>query len=342
MPRTCAIRQELEAWGRAQPAFPLLVEKPGRTQAEAPRRWPGQSVLRQVEVEYSDGRVAQEALRLVVVHSSPLAQQPTQAYAGAQEKEAEALANHVRQVHARWFACLPEAEAAIAESERRAPGRRGRPPRLWRYHTVHYGIVAESRRARRPRRGRPAKTDPPPTESGYRVVVEVESLRHLAEDNGWTVLATTGCPDEATDAEMLEAYQDQKTTVEPGFRWIKNPAVIAPVWLEKPERIAALAMLTVVGLLVYSIIQRQVRLYLHTHAQQVPGNKGATATPTAAVVLALFAQVALVQLMLDDQEVEQVYGVQPHHLLCCDALGLDYSWYEARSAQKNGRFTQTP
>ena len=50
--------------------------------------------------------------------------------------------------------------------------------------------------------------------------------------------------------------------MEPGFRWIKNPAAIAPVWLEKPERIAALAMLTVIGLLVYSLIQRQVRLYL--------------------------------------------------------------------------------
>ena len=97
----------------------------------------------------------------------------------------------------------------------------------------------------------------------------------------------------------------------------------APVWLEKPERIAALAMLTVVGLLVYSIIQRQVRLYLRTHDQQIPGNKGVTATPTAAVVLALFAQVALVQLWIGDQEVEQMYGVQPHHLLLCDALGLD-------------------
>ena len=56
---------------------------------------------------------------------------------------------------------------------------------------------------------------------------------------------------------------------------------------------------------------------------------------------ALPSQVALVQLIIEDQEVEQVYGVQPHHLLCCDALGLDYSWYEARSAQKNGRLTQT-
>ena len=84
--------------------------------------------------------------------------------------------------------------------------------------------------------------------------------------------------------------------MEPGFRWIKNPAAISPVWLEKPERIAALAMLTVIGLLVYSIIQRQVRLYLQTHDQQLPGNKGLTATPTAAVLLALFAHVSMVQL----------------------------------------------
>jgi hypothetical protein len=51
VPRTCAIRQALEAWGQQQLAWPLLGEKPGRTQAEAPRCWHGQSVMRQVEVE---------------------------------------------------------------------------------------------------------------------------------------------------------------------------------------------------------------------------------------------------------------------------------------------------
>jgi hypothetical protein len=70
-------------------------------------------------------------------------------------------------------------------------------------------------------------------------------------------------------------------------------------------------MRTVVGLLVYSIIQRQVRLYLLTHAQQVPGNKDATATPTAAVVLALFAQVALVQFWMGDREVMQSIASSP-------------------------------
>ena len=342
VPRTCAVRQELEAWGQQQPVLPLLAEKPGRTKAEACRRWHGQSVFRPVEVEYSDGRVPPEELRFLVVHSSQLAQQQAQSYGAAQAKEAEAVADHVRQVHARWFACLPDAEAAIAEYEGRGQGRRGRRPRPWRYHTVRYGTVAATRHTRRARRGRPAKTAPPPPESGYRVAVEVEVLSNPEEDNGWTVLATTVPPEGGTDAEILQAYQDQNTTVEAGFRWIKNPAAIAPVWLEKPERIAALAMLTVVGLLVYSIIQRQVRLYLRTHDQQIPGNKGLTAIPTAAVVLTLFSQVALVQLWIDEHEVVQIAGGQPHHLMICDALGLDHSWYEAPSAHKIDQFSQSP
>jgi transposase len=128
--------------------------------------------------------------------------------------------------------------------------------------------------------------------------------------------------------------------VEPGFRWIKNPVAISPVWLEKPERIAAWAMLTVIGFLVYSILQRQVRLSLHTHDQQIPGNKGMTATPTAAV--ALFAHVALLQLGINGQEVEQIYGVQPYHLLLCEALGLDHAWYAAPSVHKIDQCSQTP
>jgi transposase len=233
------VRQELEAWGQHQAGLPLFVEKPGRTKDEAPRRWHGQSVYRQVEVEYSDGRVALEALRFVVVHSSQLAQQQTQAYTAAQEKETEVITAHVKHVQARWCACEADAAAAITAYEGRGPGRRGRHPRPWRYHALRYRVVAETRHTRRARRGRPAKTDPPPTEAGYRLVVEVTALANLEEDNGWTVLATTVATEAGADAEILQAYQEQNTTVEPGFRRIKNPAAIAPVWLEKPERIAA-------------------------------------------------------------------------------------------------------
>jgi len=60
-------------------------------------------------------------------------------------------------------------------------------------------------------------------------------------------LATTGGTAECSEVQLLGASQEQNRPVESGLRWIKNPAAITPMWLEKPERIAALAMLTVVG-----------------------------------------------------------------------------------------------
>lgn len=152
---------------------------------------------------------------------------------------------------------------------------------------------------------------------------------------GWLVLATTVNENTCDDAEIVRAYRDQTTTVEPGFRWMKNPAAIAPVWLEKRERIAALAMLTVVGLLVYSLIQRQVRQYLQQHQQTIPGNKGDTSRPTAAVVLESFVSVTQVALDLDGVEVCQVHGWQVHHDLICQALGLNAFWYAETAAPKN-------
>src|ERR671930_340290 len=309
VPRTCAVRQELEAWGQQHSPLPLLLEKPGRTRQEAPRRWHGASVVRPVEVEYADGRRAVEDLRFLVVHSSQLAQQAAVAYTTAQAKEAERVAEHIQRVEARWFACAADAEAAIIDYEGRGQGRRGRTPRLWRYHTLHYRVEAVNAPTKRTRRGRPPKAEASQVEVRYRLVVHSEALVPPEDAHGWTVLAATVGPEVCTDVEILQAYQEQHITVEPGFRWIKNPAAISPVWLEKPERIAALAMLTVVGLLVYAVIQRQVRLYLCDHDRQIPGNKGPTATPTAAVVFALFAPVTLVQFAVESTTSRQVHGI---------------------------------
>jgi transposase len=342
VPRTCAVRQEVEAWGQQQGSLPLLLDKPGRTRQEPPRRWHGASVVRQVEVEYAAGRLEMAELRFLVVHSSQLAHQTTAAYAAAQAKEAERIAEHIQRVEARWFACAADAEAAIAEYEGRGQGRRGRKPRLWRYHALHYRVVALNSPAKRTCRGRPPKSEAPQVEVRYRLLVDTEPLVPSEDTHGWTVLATTVPPEVCTDTELLQAYQEQHITVEPGFRWIKNPAAISPVWLEKPERIAALAMLTVVGLLVYAVIQRQVRLSLREHDRHIPGNKGPTATPTAAVVFALFTPVMLVQYAMDNRPSFQVHGVQGYHLMVCDAVGIDQAWYQGVVPGQNSLPQTTP
>jgi transposase len=342
VPRTCAVRQELEGWGQQHSGLPLLLEKPGRTRQEPPRRWHGHSVVRCVPVEYADGRLDVAEIRFLVVHSSQLAHQAAVAYAAAQAKEAERITEHVRQVEARWFACAADAEAAIAEYEGCGQGRRGRKPRPWRHHVLHYQVEAVNVPQKRTRRGRPPKAEAPQVEVRYRLRVHPEALVPSDDAHGWTVLATTVGPERCTDAELLQAYQEQHITVEPGFRWIKNPAAISPVWLEKPERIAALAMLTVVGLLVYAVIQRQVRLYLRDHNQHIPGNKGPTATPTAAVVFALFAPVMLVQFAMENATSFQVHGIQDHHLILCEAVGIDPAWYQGVTTGQNSLPRTTP
>ena len=123
--------------------------------------------------------------------------------------------------------------------------------------------------------------------------------------------------------------------MEPGFRWIRTPAASSPVWLEKSERLAALALLTVVGWLVYAVLQRQVRLYLRDHERHLPGNKGPTATPTAAVVFALCTPVMLVQVAVDNTPHFQVHGIQDYHRIVCEAVDIDQAWYQEAATGQN-------
>jgi hypothetical protein len=182
----------------------------------------------------------------------------------------------------------------------------------------------------------------PSTEAGDRLVVAIATLATPDADHGWTVRATTVGAAGWTETALLQASQEQPTTVAPGCRGRKPPAARAPVWREQPARRAAGAMLPVVGLLVSRGRQRQGRLSLRPHDQQLPGNNGMTASPTAAVVLALVAHVALVPLRLEEPEGPQLAGIPPHHRWVCEALGLDSSCSAVPVSQKNGRHIQTP
>jgi transposase len=335
VPRTCAIRQAVEAWGQRRVSLPLLLEKPGKRLSDAPKRWYGSSVTRQVEVEDGEGQVTLAPIRFVAVYSTQLAQRHAEAYAREQEQEAKSLATHIAQVQARQFACQADAEEAIAAYEGRTPGRRGRPSTPWRYHEVSYEVKAHRQRQKRAQRGRPHKGEEPSEEIVYQLKVSSQALAAPVATFGWLVLATTIEESICSDAEIVRAYRDQTTTVERGFRWIKNPAAIHPVWLEKRERIAALAMLTVVGLLVYGLIQRQVRQYLQEHEETIPGNKGQTDSPTATVVFESFATLHRVEWNLDGERMEQFSGWQAHHERVFLALGLSLLIDDDSTMQKN-------
>jgi hypothetical protein len=83
-------------------------------------------VERTGDIAYADGRVAQETLRFLVLHSSQLAQQQSTAYSTAQTKEVEWVADHIRRAEAQHFACVANTKVVRAEYEGRGQDRRGR------------------------------------------------------------------------------------------------------------------------------------------------------------------------------------------------------------------------
>ena len=96
------------------------------------------------------------------------------------------------------------------------------------------------------------------------------------------------------------------------------------------------------GVCVYAVIQRQVRRYLRDHHQQLPGNNGPTATPTAAGVCALFTPVRLVQLAVENTTSLQVQGVQGQQLIVCEAVGIEPAWYQGATTGQNALPRTTP
>ena len=157
VPRPGAVRQEVATWGQQQDVLPLWLAKPGRTRQEPPRRWHGHSVTRPVAVAYADGRLAVEASRFLVVHSSQVAQQAASAATAAHTQEAPRSAEPLQRVAARWLAWAADAEAARPAEAGRGPGRRGRTPRLWRSQTRHDRVEAVTAPPKRLRRGRPSQ-----------------------------------------------------------------------------------------------------------------------------------------------------------------------------------------
>jgi transposase len=335
VPRTCAIPQEVEPWGQQPVSLPLLLDKPGKRLSDAPRRGYGRSVTRPVEVEDREGHLSRAPIRFIAVYSTPLAQRHAEAHEPKQKQEAQALATPITQVKRRQFACHADAQEAIAAYEGRRTGQRGRSVTPWRNHEVRYEVASRCQRQKRTQRGRPRKDEGPQEELVYHLNVTSQVLAAPVASVGWLVLATTIKESTCSDAEVVTAYRDQTTTVERGFRWLNNPAAIHPVWLEKRERIAALAMLRVVGLLVYGLIQRQVRQYLLEHHEKIPANKGETDSPTATVVFEAFATLTRVELSMGSVREEQFHGWRAHHERVFRALGLSPLIDDTQETQKH-------
>jgi transposase len=117
-------------------------------------------------------------------------------------------------------------------------------------------------------------------------------------------------------ANQVQAYKGQPA-VELSFKWAKNPAAIAPIFLEPPTRIAALGCVYLIALLVYTLVERQVRKQLAARGETLP----------ARTVFQLMRNLAAVTLVWAGQRYRQVTPLNLVQLHVLDLLGYEESIY---------------
>jgi transposase len=235
--------------------------------------------------------------RWLVVHSTQAQVREEKQLDRKIEREADQANQTLKKLGQTDFACEKDAQQAVAKIGKRL-----------KWHTVE-AIYQPIKKYSRP--GRPAKGDEPLI-IGWRVEADCQvDEAVIAEEKKWLgrfILATNDLDtDRLPDESILNSYKKQATTVERGFRFLKDPLFFADsLFLKSPARIMAMIMIMGLCLLVYALAERQVRQQLKALDQTIPDQKGKpTQTPTMRRIAQMFEGVDVLIVRQEGRIVEQ-------------------------------------
>ncbi|NEQ21441.1 MAG: IS1634 family transposase [Microcoleus sp. SIO2G3] len=185
------------------------------------------------------------------------------------------------------FSCEPDALKAAKRFERQL-----------KFHALEAVEVIEQvhhEQAGRPRKDTQAKRVSYHLQAT--LVLKQTAIQAEVSCAGRFILATNITePQQLSNHEVLQEYKAQQSS-ERGFRFLKEPLFFtSSVFVKSPKRLAALAMVMGLCLLVYSLGQRQLRQTLVVAGDSIKNQLGkATQSPTLRWVFQCFQAVHLLQ-----------------------------------------------
>lgn len=283
LPDNYSLRGELvsDAW-KAEPnatAWPLLGSHPGRKKADP-----------------AEGVASVETMRFLIVHSDSLAALFDAQLDARLTKEQMQVAATVANANRKPASCEEDA----LRTARKAL------PKL-RFHRAELTARAEQRPLKLPNRGRPRKGEERPMETVYLVSASVERdddaiLRARQHASCFPLMTDHLDRDGWEDARILAEYRHQGivegTT---GFRWLKGPAAVAPMFLKTPTRMRALGLVMILALMVRNLWQFQMRRAAREAGEKIehPFTKRPVANLTAEMAMEHFGGMLTLRLRLD-------------------------------------------
>lgn len=238
----------------------------------------------ETEVEIHD-----RTFRAIVIHSSAHDKRRQKRIEKELDRVRQVLSNAIVHSSKKTFACRPDAEAECDRLH-------SLPMPC---HTLETRIDEEIKYAP----GRPAKNGQRTvTSRRWRVRAEIvertESIAQKRAEAGCFVLISNR-PSQGDDAqtseELLRSYKAQDG-IERNFSFLKDPLIVNDLFLEKPERIEALGMILLLSLLIWNLMQRQMRGYLAETNSTIEGlDRRKTNRPTSYAMTTKFRKILILK-----------------------------------------------
>jgi len=253
----------------------------------------------------------------VVYHSEMMHERQEKTFETRLKKDLEKSRISLKKISAHEFVCEPDACAAVEKWLKNHQ----------RYRFLELSIVPVKHKDRKGR-GRP-KSDEPlivsyliSAELGYNTRIVEQERQKL----GRFVLATND-PDLSPDA-LLKYYKEQGT-IERGFRFMKDKSFrVAEIFLKKNSRIQALAMIMVLCLFIYSMVEFRLRRELERSGETVISQtKKQTQRPTLKWVFFLFRRVREYSVIVEGKRITKIARLSDDLKKILRLLGPSYEKY---------------
>lgn len=199
------------------------------------------------------------------------------------------LKRRVKALQKQIFACRPDALEALLQFQDSLE-----------HHQVEQATVETVLVKRAPGEAKSNKRDE--AIEGYQLNIswqrKPEAEQKLRESRSRFILATNQLNADEYPAQLILTEYKQQQKVERGFRFLKAPLFFtSSVFVKKTQRVAALAFLMAVTLLIYTLAERKIRQTLETkHETLLDQLKRPTATPTFRWIMQTFQGIHLVLL----------------------------------------------
>jgi transposase len=242
----------------------------------------------------------------VVVHSSNLEQRKERSLNKAVERIQKELCQQSSELQKQPFACEPDAMRA-GEKLRELAEKKGfeSSVSLRKIEVLNYG-----------HKGRPKRGEIPEIEISWRIEVKIGNMKAaILEDKkrrASTFVLVYRLLEEKSAKEILMNYKNQDK-VEQGFKFLKQPLYLGPIYTKKANRVEALGYIFLLVLLLAKYLEYRVRVSMAQSGEilKVGGQK--VPRPSTKTILEILDMVTVLfvsgQLMLPNNTYEDALRI---------------------------------